>query len=126
MIKIKKGLTKKLLVGFGVLLCVCLFISYIYTEFIANNTFTSSIAILRINVSDSVLEIEGDSLTSADGFKGYTYKISENNLYVKPRYFIGGLSKFTIEIKGDIYKIDNVYIQGKEKNDIKQIWKRER
>ena len=92
------------MVGSGLLFCIWLFLSYIYTEFVVKLIILlPSISILRINFSDSVLEIEGDSLTSTDGIKEYTYKIIENNYYLKPRYSVVGLSRFTIEIKGDIY-----------------------
>jgi hypothetical protein len=97
---------------------------FINAAVFANDTNTQTVWVKNIKVNSTGVSLSGDTGSSAEGFNGFSYRIIGDQLYIKPRYFLGGSGAFDIHIYENMDKINIIYLQGREINDIKIIWEK--
>lgn len=86
----------------------------------------SEIVISNIEVNDSNITIDGGTGSSGIAYVSYNYSVTDNNVYIRIKYALvterNRIGKFEITLLDDFHNINNVYIQGKNKDDLKLIW----
>lgn len=126
LLSIKKK-NKMIFVGilsFIVLLVFVYFITFIYGSYIIVENYS----VREIIVQDNSLHFKGTTISSAQAFSGYKYKFKNGDVYIKIRYSLA--SRFNksgdceINIVENFANINNVYLQGMKKDDIRLIWSR--
>lgn len=118
----KKVILLTVIIGGVVIVMVSIFG---YLKFSSHSTPSYEIGFKDISISNNILSIEGDLMSSAKAYKGYTYTIENGNLYITIKS--GSVTKkysdshFDIIIKDDdLNKIDKVFI--KHEKELTQIY----
>lgn len=83
---------------------------------------TYSVAVTDIKMTDNNFLMKFLFVTSADVYKGYSYRVLNDTLYIKIRsVLVGGLGKPSeISINGDFKNINEVIIE--DETSQKVIW----
>ena len=123
--KLKKlSIKRTVILGIFILLGLAYFIIFIYGSYI----HVESYGVKEINVQNDNLHFKGYTMSSALTFSGYKYKIKNENVYIRLRYSLPSIfnrdGMSDISIKNNFEGVKNVYLQGREKNDIRLIWSR--
>jgi hypothetical protein len=90
---------------------------------------TQSIIVKEIKVEDNRLELKGNTTKRTLSLVSHKYKIKEGDLFLKLRFALGAKkqrgSNFEAAFEeNDLREIEKVYLQGKQKDDLKLIWER--
>ncbi|KAB3530909.1 hypothetical protein F8154_13390 [Alkaliphilus pronyensis] len=105
-----------------VLLGMAYFITFVYGAYINVENY----GVREVLVDESSLNFKGYTISSAQAFSGYQYKIKGEDVYIKIRYSM--VSRFNrsgnadINIEGNFENVKNVYLQGRKKDDVRLIW----
>lgn len=89
---------------------------------------TSSINVKAVKSNSSGLIVTGSIYDSNMAFSGFSYKIKDNSIYIKPRQTISSpfrkTNQLTININNNLRNVRYIYLQGAKKNDVKLLIKK--
>ncbi|MCD8501388.1 MAG: hypothetical protein LRY71_06460 [Bacillaceae bacterium] len=108
------------------LLSTFYFVGFVYGSYIGVENYS----VREITVQDNILHLTGTTNSSGQAYSGYSYKVKDENVYIKIRYSL--VSTFNqsgeanIVIEDNFKDVENVYLQGSKRDDNRLIWSRER
>ncbi|MEB1808407.1 MAG: hypothetical protein LPK26_14140 [Bacillaceae bacterium] len=111
------ALLVSLIVGFG-------FFYYVEGEYAATDT----IGLTTIDILEDTIHLKGYTSSSATGFSKYMYTSVNDALYIRLKYSlvsrVNPNADFSITIIEPTVDINQIYIQGKDHQDIRLIWEK--
>lgn len=124
----KKSIIKYITIFISVILSVFVISRYSWRLFKFNYCENpNNLYINSIDIKSNNIYLIGNIIESASSFIGYTYKISDKNLYIGLKYntltgFFKRDGQFKIKINCDVNQIQKIYLKNKFEN--KLIWEK--